>query len=413
MLADGVTMPKLRSILAEFDPDVVGLTMNTFQTRSAREVSRLVEEVLPRSLVVVGGPHPSSVEVEIFKDFPDIDVSVIGEGEHIFMEIIKGRNLEEIEGICYKGVMNPPREPADNLDYIPLPDLSLIDLSKFTGTYPTGAHPSMYIMASRGCPFRCSFCNKSIWGRTVRFRDPKKVVEEIRWLGENGVKEIYFQDDTFNVNLKWAKSLLQLMIDEGLNRELIYKTDFRANEELLDEDLLELAKKAGFWMIFYGVESGSQKVLDRMRKDLTVREIERAFALTHKFGIKTYGSFIVGMPGENKETLRETFDLLRRINPSYYGFAYATPFPGTDLHKEVSMKGQLFCNNYDDYAYGKCVIRTDDLTREELIETFLYYRSMDKARKMSLSQKVFKSLKHPRLAFKIATEQISQRIRWP
>lgn len=369
MLADKVGPIELKNIISTFEPDIAGITINTFQTKSAKEISKIIKEVDENILVVVGGPHPSALKLRIFDDFPCVDVVVIGEGEHTFLEIVEGKDLEEIKGICYSNKMNELRPPVRNLGYIPLPNLDLVvfDKNKFVGAEPVGAHPSMYIMACRGCPFKCIFCNKSVWGNTIRFRKPELIIEEIKWLHEKyGVKEIFFQDDTFNLNRKWAERIFNLIIENNLNKDIIYKTPFRANEKLVDKELLQLAKKAGFWLIFYGVENGNQEMLDRMKKGLSVKEIKRAFELTHSVGLKTIGSFIIGLPGENKRTIEDTFNLWKELNPYVTGYSAAIPFPDTEFEKIVIKKGHLLVTNYDKYSLDVFVVRTDDLTKEDL-----------------------------------------------
>jgi radical SAM superfamily enzyme YgiQ (UPF0313 family) len=369
MTADGVDAAGIAEKTRRFEPDIVGITMNTFQTRSARDVCRAIRGVDRHCLLVTGGPHPSALGLDLFKDFPELDVVVYGEGELTFLDIVQGGDLSEIKGICYNGRMNPPRPYAENLDHIPLPDLDLIGgLERFSAPDPVRVKPSMYIMASRGCPYQCTFCNKSVWGNRVRFRDPELVIREVQWLHEKyGVREIFFQDDTFNLNRAWAEKVLGLIVEKGMNRSILYRTPFRANEALLDEGLLDLARRANFWLIFYGVENGNQGMLDRMRKGLTVAEIERAFRLTHQAGIKTYASIMVGNPGETSQTVADSIELIRRINPSYGGAAVAIPFPGTEFREEVLEKGHLLEPNYDAYEPSCCVIRTDALSREEII----------------------------------------------
>jgi len=369
MLADKVGPIELKNIIFTFKPDIAGITMNTFQTKSAKVISKIIKMVNKNILVVVGGPHPSALQLKIFEDFPYVDVVVVGEGERTFLEIVEGKDLEKIKGICYNNKMNELRPLAKNLDYIPLPNLDLVDFNKnkFVGAEPVGAQPTMYIMASRGCPFQCTFCNKSVWGNSVRFRKPELVIEEIKWLHEKyGVKEIFFQDDTFNLNRKWAEQIFNLIIENNLNKDIIYKTPFRANEKLVNKELLQLAKEAGFWLIFYGVESGNQEMLNRMRKGLTIREIKRAFELTHSVGLKTIGSFIIGLPGENKRTIEDTYNLWKELRPYVAGYSPAIPFPNTEFEKIVIEKKHLLVSNYDEYSPGVFIVRTDDLTKEDL-----------------------------------------------
>lgn len=416
MLADSITLPELRKKLFTFKPKIVGITMNTLQTRSAKEISRIVKEVDKDTLVVVGGPHPSALKQKIFNFFPHVDVSVVGEGEQTFLEIVEGKDLREIKGICYREdshvKVNTPRPLAKDLDYIPLPRLELIDISRYRGfrdEYKWFPHPSMVVMGSRGCPFHCTYCSNAVFGNTARFRKPELIIEEIRWLNEKyGIKGIYFLDDTFNLNKKWAKEVFNLIIDNKLNN-LVYKVSFRANEKLVDEELLQLAKDAGVKLIFYGVESGNQEMLDRMRKNLTLKEIKRAFELTHKIGLMTRASFIIGLPGETKDTIRDSLKLIKEIKSEYAGCGFAVPFPGTEFESEVLKKGHLLVTDYDEFIfYDRCFTRTDSLTSEDLVNLHSYVQTFlsEEKFKRFLRERAFKEIivegfRHPRRALQV------------
>jgi len=325
-------------------PDIVAVTVNTFQTRSAKEVVSAAN--YEKAKVIIGGPHAGYWR----KSDGHVDKVVIGEGENQFLEFIG----------------NSPF--IKSIDDVPIPDYSLVDMSKFPGVSPVGAMPSMAIMASRGCPFECTFCNTPIfWGRKVRYRNPQSVVEEVELLHKiYGMQEIFFQDDTMNLNHKWAFEIFDGIVSRGLHKKMMFKIACRANDKLLTEEFLARAKKAGVWNIFYGIESGSQYMLDRMKKHLTVNEIRRAIKLTHKYNINSQCSFIVGMPGESLTTLRETDALIREIKPSWYGHCFACPFPGTELDKEVTEKGYKYEEDWDKYCYGSVYCRTDALNFAEL-----------------------------------------------
>jgi len=377
MASDRMHIDGLKSMVASFRPEIVGVTVNTFQTKSAKQITAAVKEVDRDITVVVGGPHPSALGMSIFSSFPHVDISVVGEGEHTFMEIVDGTNLKDIKGICYEGGDNGSRDVAKDLDYIPLPNLDAIDMRNFTGSDPLGAYPSMFLMASRGCPFQCTFCNKSVFGHHVRFRKPEAVVAEIEWLYKRyGIREVYFQDDTFNLNRGWTERVLQLIIESGLNKRLVYKVAFRANKNLVDADLLRLAKQAGVWLVFYGVESGNQDMLNSISKGLTVAEIRRAFDLTHKAGLKTIGAFIVGLPGETEATFSDTLRLWSDLRPHFTGCGAAIPVPKTELDTVVTRKGHKLITDYDEYSLSKVVVRTDALSAEQLTGLLLRFRRL-------------------------------------
>lgn len=355
----------LFEVLKEYYPDIVGITTNTFQTKYTNKYLDVVKSFAPGILTVIGGPHPSAIKLQSLIDFPNADIAVMGEGEFSFLDIVNDKQLDEIQGICYGGKQNADRPYAINLNHIPLTDLSLVDINRYSGM--GDGSKSMFIMASRGCPFQCTYCNKSVFGSKVRFREPDAIIKEIQWLHEQyGINHIYFQDDTFNLNRKWINEILHLIIDNRLNKNISYMAPFRANENLVDVELLELAKKANFKTIFYGVESGNQEMLDRMHKGLKIKEIMRAFKLTHDVGIYTVAAFIMGLPGETTTTIKDTLELWQRIKPTYSGFTIATPFPNTPFEKEITNNGHILNSNYNEYRCGGSYIQTDELTKDEL-----------------------------------------------
>lgn len=377
LAADGITPPRLEEEIKARSPDIIAITMSTFQTRSAREISALAKKINDRILVVTGGPHPSALRQRIFADFPGVDVVVTGEGEHTFMEIVEDKPLPEIRGICYRGGETPPRPLSRDLDHIPLPRLDLTNIRLFTGADPQMAYPTMFIMGSRGCPFQCTFCNKSIWGNRVRFRRPASIVREVEWLYEQyGIREIYFQDDTFNLNRSWTEEVLQLLIDKKFNQKMHFTTSFRANERLVDEKLFKMAKAAGFWLLFYGVESGNQRMLESMGKGLTLSELKRAFRLTHAAGLKTKASFMIGLPGETEETFHDTIALWRELHPYVTGFGAVVPFPGTKYDREVTARGHKLTGNYDDFSPNAILIRTDTLSVEDIARLLKEFKTL-------------------------------------
>ncbi len=322
-----------------FKPDMVGITCNTFQVKSARELARTFKG---KCKVVVGGPHAIVWDGEA-------DEVVVGEGESKWLQILGQPSI-------------------DLIDDIPLPDYSLVDMSRFSGVSPMGATPSMVLFGSRGCPGRCTFCNTPIfWGNKCRYRSPESIVNQIAMLNrEYGIQEIFIQDDTFNVNWPWAKEIFERIISKGLHKKMVFRIDCRANEKMLTSSFLGLAAKAGVWNIFLGIESANQGMLDRMQKHITVEEYRRALRLIPEFGMKVQASFIIGLPGETWETIAETQRFIDETKPWMIGAGFATPFPGTEFDKYVTEHGQKLKVDYADYAYGQIMVRTDELSYEDL-----------------------------------------------
>ena len=334
---------KIREAMTAYHPDILGITCNTFQVKSAKFIADYGRKWSKDLRIVVGGPHAVAYDGEA-------DDIVIGEGENRWLEILGAKTRIE------------------TIDDIPPLDYSLIDLRKFPGINPVGAVPSMAMMASRGCPYSCSFCNTPVfWGKKIKFKDPRLVVEEVNELrGRFGIQEIFFQDDTFNLNYGWAEAVFNYIIEWELNQQMIFKIACRVDEKLFTQKFLDLAKEAGVWNIFFGIESGSQMMLDRMHKGITLDEVRRAIQMTDKAHISSQCSFILGMPGETHETIKETREFLEDLNPTRAGYCYACPFPQTALDKEVTKKGHKFDMPYDDYGYGMVLCRTDALSYQDL-----------------------------------------------
>ncbi|MGR3295908.1 MAG: B12-binding domain-containing radical SAM protein [Candidatus Bathyanammoxibius sp.] len=376
MVADKVDRASFQGILRQTRPDIVGFTVSTYQTRMTKLLSLDVKVYNDRILTVAGGAHPSALGGKFLRAFPEIDVAVYGEGEMAITDIARDVSLRDVYGIHYgyhqhdgKWVTNPPPFPraGDTLDALPLPDKSLIDFKRYLGLFPVGRRPCMFVMSSRGCPYQCSFCSKSVYGNTLRLRSPESIVEEVELLYRDwGIREIHFGDDTFNANRAWAGELLDLVIKRGFHRKLVFRVALRVNEEILDMELLRHLKAAGVWFIYYGVENGDQDMLDRMHKGITVAEVERAFKMTHDVGLKTEAFFIIGLPGETRETIQASRDLYKRIRPYWGGFSRALPFPGTAFTAEAEREGHLLSKDYGTFGPGTMAVRTDALTGAEL-----------------------------------------------
>ena len=338
---DGVDIAKE---IRGFAPDILGITVNTFQVKSAKRIIELTRRISPSIKIVVGGPHAA------FEDW-SADLVAIGEGENLWLELLGAKRR------------------ISSIDDVPMLNYGLVDIGKFCGHPPQWITPAMVVMTSRGCSFQCTFCNTPVfWGKKVRYRSPALVVAEIEQLvDECGVREITFQDDTFNLNHAWATEVLERIISKPLREEVSFRITSRVNEKLVTEAFLNLAREAGVWQIFYGVESGSQYMLDRMRKGITVAEIKRAVAMTKEAGIAVYCSFVVGLPGETVGTLIETRDLIEEIQPNSYNWSFACPFPGTEFEREVAAAGHKWLMSFEEYGYGHLFCRTDELTFEHLL----------------------------------------------
>jgi radical SAM superfamily enzyme YgiQ (UPF0313 family) len=341
----------LENYIQHHQPTIVGITMTTLQCRAVFTLAEYIKKSFPEITIVVGGVHPSALKEKILKQCSYIDVLVVGEGEQTFVDFVKAiekqASLDSVDGICYQKnsliYTTSPRKLIENLDDLPFPAFDLVaPLSKYPGPYPVGARPTIHIMASRGCPFGCQFCSNPIWGKRVRFHSPEYILKEIEWLQKTfDVHEIFFQDDTFNLNHRWLEEICNGIISRGLNKNCIFKAPFRANQKLVSSDLLKLLKRAGFWMIFYGVESGDPTVLKSINKNISTDELKRAFYLTKREGIRTYASFMVGNLNDTPQTIKNSLKFAKMIDPDYFGFAVTMPYPGSRLYEILEEKNLI------------------------------------------------------------------------
>jgi radical SAM superfamily enzyme YgiQ (UPF0313 family) len=225
-------------------------------------------------------------------------------------------------------------------------------------------------MASRGCPFNCKFCgSKKIWGRTVRFRRPDHVADEVEWLHDRfHVDEIYYVDDTLNVDRRWIEALCREQIRRGLSDEVYFKGQVRVNREMIDLPLLRLMRKAGFWLLVFGGESGVQRILDSIDKRVTLEELERGAKLIRRAGMRVAASFIIGHVEDDESTIRETIRFAERLKLDWFDFPISTPLPGSALEEECERLGLIRTRDWGVYAMGRAVADTKHLRAEELEE---------------------------------------------
>jgi anaerobic magnesium-protoporphyrin IX monomethyl ester cyclase len=352
-------------------PDLIGISLNVAQVAAGAPIITALSDKL-HVPIVVGGPYVTGVGPESLNLLTGVHYAILHEGEYgmvDLLEYLSGRKpIEQVGNLVYRlnGIIRyNPIERINNLDALPLPDYSLIStaIDRYQAPEPVLAHPSLQIMCTRGCPFSCSFCSSpATWGKRVTFRSTDSVIAEVALLkGQFDVHEIFFQDDTLNARPAWFMELCDKIIERDFHRTIAFKCPFRVTERLLTPELLAKAKQANFWMIFYGVESGNQSMLDKMNKQASLHEIRRAFQITKEAGIRTFASFMIGNDGETMETVKDSLTLLEEIQPEFGGFAIAAPFPGSELYRIAARKGHILHTDFTRYTFGECILRTDSL----------------------------------------------------
>ncbi|MFH1647637.1 MAG: radical SAM protein [Chloroflexota bacterium] len=359
------------------DADIAGLTAMTPTISAAISLASHLKQVRPRLTVILGGAHATLLPEETLTSAPEIDIIVRGEGEETVVELLQAiearQPLESIAGISYRtdGKISgtPDRPPSVNLDTLPYPAYHLLSWKRYKPHPPHGlAMPFAAVVTSRGCPYRCAYCSKPVFGAKFRAQSPGRVIDEIAYLHDRfGVKEIAFYDDSFTLDKERVQKIAEKIIGSGM--KMAWTCETRVN--LVDRQLLLNMKRAGCYAVAYGIESGSAEVLKTLRKDITLEQVEEAVRHTREVGLQVIGYFMVGSPGETPETIRQTIDYAKKLKVDYAQFSVTTPFPGTELY-DVYMRGRSEPIPWDSFVYAGTdnpvapVFESESLSRDDL-----------------------------------------------
>jgi anaerobic magnesium-protoporphyrin IX monomethyl ester cyclase len=342
----------------QFNPDLIGITTLTPRYRIALALAMLLKEELGIP-VLIGGSHVTALPDETMRT-GCFDFAVLGEGETTIVDLVealeRNRDLSTVKGIAYRKdgrvMMTEPRPLIENLDTIPFPARELLPpLSEYRPS-PAACRrlPQATMMTSRGCPYRCAFCDRAVFGNFARTRTAQNVVDEMELLvTRDGAREIRFWDDIFNIDQQRVVSICE----ELISRKLDLPWNCLARATHMNETVLKAMAKAGCWQVDYGIESGNQTILNGVMKGQTLEQVERVVKLTRKAGIGVRGFFMLGLPGENESTMRDTIRFAKRLDLTSAVFHITTPFPGTDLFETAKKSGELRSEvNYDEYMLG-------------------------------------------------------------
>jgi len=347
----------LTDCLFGFKPDYVGITFTTPLYSQSLYMASVVKEYDKKIIVVSGGVHTSSVSVDTLEK-SEIDIAVVGEGDFKLPEIIEAgaEGLEKVKGIAYKKggkVFANEREPyIKDPDVVPFPATGLIDIwsYKVPHTY-CRKNPVFPLETSRGCIYGCVYCNKSVFGRTFRFKSTKRVIEDLKRIQGLGYREVHIIDDGFTTDMERAKDICRQIISEKIKLHFNCPNGIRADR--VDLELLTLMKKAGFYRVAFGVETGSPKILELIEKNLKMSDISKAFELCKKIGIETTAFFMFGLPEETEEDLKATIRFAKKLKPDIAKFDIMIPMPSTPVFEEWKRKGYIISDNWDDYGIYK------------------------------------------------------------
>jgi radical SAM superfamily enzyme YgiQ (UPF0313 family) len=326
---------------------------------------KLSKEVSKDIITVIGGPQISVFPNETLS-FDFVDYGIFGEGENAMLELVnnieEGKSTSDIQGLLYKKdkkVFINQASLIEDLDSLPFPARHLLPNEKYHCVI--SKHPFTTMITGRGCPFRCGFCFKGPSDKKIRLRSAKNVVDEMEHCIEKyKVKEIMFYDDTLTFNKEHIKNIC----NEIISRKLKVDWESPTRIDCVDEDTLKVMKKAGCIRLRYGVESGDQRILDVMMKKTTLEKVEDAFKLTKKIGIETFAYFIIGYATEDEQTIRNTINFAKKLDPDWVMFTVATPLPSTNLFDLSVEKGLIDEQYWKNFVLGKTSERIPFLVKD-------------------------------------------------
>jgi radical SAM superfamily enzyme YgiQ (UPF0313 family) len=351
--------------------DIVGVTSMSENSGESLKVARIAKKL--GKTVIVGGAHVSMMPAVTLAD-EAVDFGVIGEGEATIVELMEhlsGRkpaaSLEIIPGLAFrkdgKVVLTPPRTLIKDLDSLPFPAYHMLPplhvyFAPQVKNFPLGA-----IMSSRGCPFGCVYCSKSVFGRTFRQHSPERILSDIkRLVREHGVRELHVLDDAFNADMARAKNIFRSIISENLGCSIYFPAGLRIDN--IDEEFIDLLKKAGGYGLNVGVETGNSGVMRSINKALSLETVETKAKLIMDSGLLLSTNFMIGHLSDTEETIRQSVDFAIKLNPNFAGFQITTIYRDTELYKQAAAMGLTSPANNTGFEY--CV--TPGFTMERLKE---------------------------------------------
>jgi len=363
-----------RQIVA-LNPDYLGFSATTIAVTNGARIATQIKGRLPHVVTILGGAHVSAIPERTLEAFPSIDFGIVGEGEHSLFELLgrleTGAPVADVPGLAYRRdgrVHANPRAPyIDDLDTLPMPAWDLLS------DFPHRFQPSLFsyprtpvatLITSRGCPFSCSFCDRSTSGRKGRMHSVDYVVRLCRHLVERGVRHITFVDDLFTVRKQRVIDLCHAFLDAGFT----FSWSCNSHPNLLDFDTLKLMARAGCWQIAYGIESGSQRVLDVVKHEVRIPKMRETLRMTHAAGIRTKGYLMIGHPTEGLDSLAEDVAFLKQVELDLCQITKFTPYPGTPAYSTIREHG-TFTENWEQMNAMNFVFLPHGLS-EEILETY-------------------------------------------
>lgn len=349
---------QVRDYLLEFQPGFVGFSCTTSSFLDGVRLAELVKSILPETFTVFGGVHVSALKERMLEAYSAIDFIIAGEGEETLAELMKsgGRDVSAIQGLVWREAsgevrFNGHRETSLELDSLPFPAYEKLPGYPHRYTLPIFNYPkapNTSALSSRGCPYACSYCDRSVFRRSYRFNSAEYLYEHMKYLKERfGIRHINFYDDQFTFHLKRVDQLTGMLADKPLG--MTFNCAVRA--EHVTWDLLQKLKKAGCWMISLGIETGDQELLHSLDRKVNLNDLAGKVRLMHKAGIRVKGLLMMGVPGETEDSIRKTKEFIFSLPIDDFNLTKFTPFPGAPTYQTIRNHGEFD----EDWARMDCM----------------------------------------------------------
>lgn len=376
-LSAKISYPQLERIIRAFKPDVLGMTTFTFCLVDVLKTAKLVKSINNATHICLGGPHNINFPSQTLA-YPDIDSVVLGEGEYVFLELIRslmeGHSRAKIRGLYLKNELNIgqfDRNFIDNLDGLPLLDISFINRGVYKSS--VGKYENIItLLTSRGCPYLCTFCDTPL--KNFRGRAIDNILEEIILRVNQGFQEIFFYDDTFNITSQRVVDLSEKILKGNIK----LAWSFRGRVNTCSYEMLKIAKRSGCERIHFGIETGTDNGLGELKKGITTEQIKNVFQWCRKLKIKTIADFIIGLPFEKtKEDVVDNIERLIGFSPDYAQFNVLQPIPGSEIYQDGIQSGVINQSSWEEFVRSPYLefqppLWEEYLKRDELAELFYY-----------------------------------------
>ena len=365
-----ISLDEFRTELSKRKPNIVGITSITLTYKSALKIAKIAKEVHPNCVTVLGGPHVTFWDENALSECPSADIVVRQEGEYTLLELVQkleaGKPIDDVIGTtCRKDgkiIKNPVRPLIENLDELPFPARHLWPLEELRKM-----EDIFYLTTSRGCTAWCDFCAAvRMFGRRYRMRSPQSIVDELEYLNKTfNATKFTFCDDAFTIDQPRIEELCKEI--KARNLKIVWNCGTRVDK--VTKELLITMKDAGCVSVWFGVESGSQEVLDVMHKGISTSQTITAIGWVRELGLTPVPNVLLGYPGETKESAWQTIKFVQKVSPDNLAFYnIATPLPGTPMYDLVKENGWLKIDDFDRYDCKTPIFETPTMSMKELEE---------------------------------------------